>query len=283
MTLGVVKNYYELLSVAPGCGAEEIKRAFRREIARYHPDKVAHLGPEFLHIAEGRAAELTEAYRILTNPAARAEYDGQLRKAPGEFVTPPPPREPAPSAPEPPPRAAEAPPPGGATAPIGSPPPNITFEEERASRDELVRRAGLVRFRDALLHAVGQIDVLPARGFDAFLAKARRPLFGKTQPPLRVLARFVSRVDAAAVDETWGLALKAGPAAGALSVVFLMGSGMAPARELAAQVADLRRKARGHCPLVVPVDVRDWDALVPTEAPPAVREILAMLKKPSSL
>ena len=33
----------------------------RREIARYHPDKVQHLGPEFQEIAATRAAELTEA------------------------------------------------------------------------------------------------------------------------------------------------------------------------------------------------------------------------------
>jgi hypothetical protein len=271
VTSAAVKNYYELLSIPPDSGADEIKRAFRREIARYHPDKVAHLGPEFLQIAEGRAAELTEAYRILTSPSERAEYDVLLRQAPGEFFPPPPP-----------PRSADppAPPPPADTSPwIDTPAPS--FQEERANRDELVRRAGLVRFREALLQAVGRVDVLNARGFDVFHARARRPLFGKAQPPLRVLARFVSTVDAAAVDEAWGLALKAGPVAGAVSVIFLMGSGLAPAAALAARVAELRRKARGHCPVIVPVDVRDWEALIPTDAPPGVREILAKLKKPS--
>ncbi len=61
----MLKNYYELLEIAPNASAEEVKRAFRVQIARYHPDKVQHLGKEFQSMAADRAAELTEAYRIL--------------------------------------------------------------------------------------------------------------------------------------------------------------------------------------------------------------------------
>src|SRR5881392_868722 len=68
-----------MLSVAPDAPADEIKKAFRREIARYHPDKVQHLGPEFQEIAAGRAAELTEAYRVLMDETLRAEYDERLK------------------------------------------------------------------------------------------------------------------------------------------------------------------------------------------------------------
>jgi hypothetical protein len=59
-----------------------------------------------------------------------------------------------------------------------------------------------------------------------------------------------------------------------------MGSGLAPAAELAGRIAELRRKSRGVAPLLVPMDVRDWDALVPTEAPAGVRAIIEKLKKP---
>ena len=38
------KNHYDVLEVAPRAPADEIKRAFRAQIARYHPDKVQHLG-----------------------------------------------------------------------------------------------------------------------------------------------------------------------------------------------------------------------------------------------
>ena len=41
------KDYYKILGVPKTATQAEIKKAFRREIARYHPDKVQHLGPEF--------------------------------------------------------------------------------------------------------------------------------------------------------------------------------------------------------------------------------------------
>ena len=50
-----------------------MKRAFRLQIARYHPDKVQHLGQEFQAMAAERAAELTEAYRVRTDDGRRAE------------------------------------------------------------------------------------------------------------------------------------------------------------------------------------------------------------------
>src|SRR6185437_2801357 len=94
-----------MLSVPRDAPADEIKKAFRREIARYHPDKVQHLGREFQAMAAGIAADLTEAYRILMDPSLREKYDAELRVAGGQ---------PAPAAvgpQEPAPPAAETPPP----------------------------------------------------------------------------------------------------------------------------------------------------------------------------
>lgn len=51
-----MKTHYELLEVVAEASADDIKRAFRREIAKYHPDKVQHLGVEFQEIAALRAA-----------------------------------------------------------------------------------------------------------------------------------------------------------------------------------------------------------------------------------
>ena len=67
-----------MLSLSPDAPSDEIKKAFRREIARYHPDKVQHLGQEFQEMAAGIAADLTEAYRILMDPAMRAKYNDDL-------------------------------------------------------------------------------------------------------------------------------------------------------------------------------------------------------------
>ena len=76
-----MKTHYELLEIAADAPADEIKRAFRREIAKYHPDKVQHLGKEFQEIAAVKAAELTQAYTTLTDAALRAEYDARLAES----------------------------------------------------------------------------------------------------------------------------------------------------------------------------------------------------------
>src|SRR6185503_11531570 len=101
-----------MLSVARDAPADEIKKAFRREIARYHPDKVQHLGQEFQEMASGIAADLTEAYRILMDPAMRAKYNEDLfgGGAPDPAPKPPPrpPGDPGPMPPPPPPPASSS-------------------------------------------------------------------------------------------------------------------------------------------------------------------------------
>src|SRR4029077_9373056 len=95
-----------MLSLPSDAPSDEIKKAFRREIPRYHPDKVQHLGQEFQEMASGIAADLTEAYRILMDPAMRAKYKEDLLggAAPCAALKPPPrpPGDPGPMPPPPP-------------------------------------------------------------------------------------------------------------------------------------------------------------------------------------
>ena len=64
-----VKSCYELLEIAPTASPDEIRHAFRRALARYHPDKVQHLGVEFQDIAAAKTllplavSKLTKAGR----------------------------------------------------------------------------------------------------------------------------------------------------------------------------------------------------------------------------
>jgi len=58
-------QYYEILGLAPGASAEEIKSAYRKLSMQCHPDKVAHLGEEFRQVAEEKMKELNEAYQHL--------------------------------------------------------------------------------------------------------------------------------------------------------------------------------------------------------------------------
>jgi uncharacterized membrane protein YkvA (DUF1232 family) len=59
---------YALLEVAPGASPEELKSAYRRAVARYHPDKVAHLGREFQELAHRKLLAIQQAYEALAGP-----------------------------------------------------------------------------------------------------------------------------------------------------------------------------------------------------------------------
>jgi hypothetical protein len=56
---------YALLEVSPQASAHEIKTAYKRAVARYHPDKVAHLGKEFQELAHKKLLAIQQAYAIL--------------------------------------------------------------------------------------------------------------------------------------------------------------------------------------------------------------------------
>ena len=261
-----MKNYYDLLTVAPDAAADEIKKAFRREIARYHPDKVQHLGPEFQEMAAGIAADLTEAYRILMDPASRARYDEDLRAA-GPSGPRGAPRPPEPSTPASPPPA----PPSADPAPPPPPRPTAGFD--------FIRRASLSKIREAIAEIFGETAPFTAPGFDlAILTRPKKGLFRKAEESTCLVFKFVPFVDAAAINEVWAPASKvrAPGASGCTAVLF--GQGLAPPRDLAGAVSELRRKYRGAGPLIVPVDVRDWEALFPPETPGSVRSLIERLK-----
>lgn len=54
-------NCYEILGVEEGASFEEIKRAYKNRITKYHPDKVSHLGEEFKVLAENKTKEINNA------------------------------------------------------------------------------------------------------------------------------------------------------------------------------------------------------------------------------
>ncbi len=64
------RSYYEVLGVSRGASPDEIKRAYRIEAARAHPD----VNPGDAK-AVMRAREVTEAYRVLGDPDRKTEYD----------------------------------------------------------------------------------------------------------------------------------------------------------------------------------------------------------------
>lgn len=70
-------SHYQLLQVAPTASREELRQAFRQLSKRFHPDTTE------LPVAEAERAfqQLRQAYAVLSDPAARQRYDGELRHA----------------------------------------------------------------------------------------------------------------------------------------------------------------------------------------------------------
>jgi curved DNA-binding protein CbpA len=68
-----MRDYYDVLGVAPDAGADEIKRAYRQLARRYHPDISGDdRGTAFL--------ELSRAYEVLADPTRRRSYDAAVRQ-----------------------------------------------------------------------------------------------------------------------------------------------------------------------------------------------------------
>jgi molecular chaperone DnaJ len=64
------RDYYEVLGVARGASAEEIKKTYRKLAMQFHPDR--NVGDAE---AEEKFKEAAEAYDVLSNPDKRARYD----------------------------------------------------------------------------------------------------------------------------------------------------------------------------------------------------------------
>jgi len=65
----VADDYYQLLGVPRSADAKEIQRAYRKLAREYHPDVNKTAG------AEDTFKRLSEAYHVLSDPEARAQYD----------------------------------------------------------------------------------------------------------------------------------------------------------------------------------------------------------------
>lgn len=64
------RDYYEVLGVNKGCSDDELKKAYRGLVKKYHPD----LHPDD-KTAEAKMKEVNEAYDVLSNKEKRQKYD----------------------------------------------------------------------------------------------------------------------------------------------------------------------------------------------------------------
>lgn len=64
------RDYYEVLGISKGASDDEIKKAYRKEAKKYHPD--LHPGDK---AAEAKFKEVNEAYEVLSDSDKKARYD----------------------------------------------------------------------------------------------------------------------------------------------------------------------------------------------------------------
>src|SRR5262245_35327265 len=62
--------YYEVLGLAKSAGADEIRRSYKKEALKYHPDRNPGNNE-----AETRFKEINEAYQVLSDPEKKGVYD----------------------------------------------------------------------------------------------------------------------------------------------------------------------------------------------------------------
>jgi curved DNA-binding protein CbpA len=83
----VFVDYYEILQISPNADQETVRRVYRIQAQRFHPDNL-ETGDA------GKFRLLADAYEVLSDVRTRASYDAEHRRGSGraaqeEFVPPP--------------------------------------------------------------------------------------------------------------------------------------------------------------------------------------------------
>lgn len=69
------RDYYEVLGVSKSATADELKKAYRKEAIKWHPDKWSDKPESEQKAAEEKFKEAAEAYDVLSDSQKRARYD----------------------------------------------------------------------------------------------------------------------------------------------------------------------------------------------------------------
>lgn len=74
------KDYYKALGISKGATEEDIKKAYRKQALKWHPDKNKSAA------AEEKFKEIAEAYEVLSDPKKREIYDQYGEEGNGGFA-----------------------------------------------------------------------------------------------------------------------------------------------------------------------------------------------------
>ena len=65
MFVGNTDKSYIILEIQPNATDSEVKKAYRKMAAKYHPDKVSHLGKDLSQMAENKFKAVNDAYQSI--------------------------------------------------------------------------------------------------------------------------------------------------------------------------------------------------------------------------
>ena len=72
--MNINRDLYAVLGLSSTATPDEIKKAFRQKAAEFHPDRNTS------ELAPVKFRAVREAYEVLSDPAARADYDDNRRR-----------------------------------------------------------------------------------------------------------------------------------------------------------------------------------------------------------
>jgi curved DNA-binding protein CbpA len=84
-----MQTLYETLGIPKTAKPEQIKRAYRILVKRFHPDLFPS-GSATQFEAEVRIRQINAAYEVLSNPQKRSAYDAKMRKQRSPYAEPKP-------------------------------------------------------------------------------------------------------------------------------------------------------------------------------------------------
>ena len=70
-----MKDFYEILGLKKGASDEEIKKAYKSLVKKWHPDRWVNGTDEEKRTAETKIKEINEAYNVLSDPEKKKNYD----------------------------------------------------------------------------------------------------------------------------------------------------------------------------------------------------------------
>ena len=70
-----MKSYYDILGIQKNASESEIKKAYRKLAAKYHPDRQQNKSDKEKKEAEEKFKEVTKAYEVLSDSQKRNNYD----------------------------------------------------------------------------------------------------------------------------------------------------------------------------------------------------------------